>query len=61
VIYVVRSAVDTAGIATTVRREIRAIDAELPVYDIRTMDQVMASRRPLHFLKELLRSEIRTT
>ena len=42
VIYVVRSAADTAGIAATLRREIRAIDAELPVYDIRTMDQVLA-------------------
>jgi putative ABC transport system permease protein len=42
VIYVVRSTTDAAGVAATLRREIRAVDVELPVYDIRTMDQVIA-------------------
>lgn len=42
VIYVVRSSGDAAGVIAAIRREIRAVDAELPVYDIRTMNQVIA-------------------
>lgn len=43
VIYVVRSTADTASVITAVRREIKAVDAELPVYDVRTMNQVLAA------------------
>jgi predicted permease len=42
VIYVVRSSSDAAGVIAMIRREIRAVDSELPVYDIRTMNQVVA-------------------
>ena len=42
VIYVVRSSGDAAGVIAAIRREIRAVDSELPVYDIRTMNQVIA-------------------
>lgn len=43
VIYVVRSLTDTAGVVAAFRNEIKAVDAELPVYDIRTMNQVLAA------------------
>ena len=42
VIYVVRSSSDAASISGALRREIRAVDAELPVYDVRPMNQVIA-------------------
>ncbi|HYV06245.1 MAG TPA: FtsX-like permease family protein, partial [Blastocatellia bacterium] len=42
VIYVVRSSLDTAGISAALRREIKTVDPELPVYDIRSMNQVIA-------------------
>lgn len=42
VIYVVRSTADAGSVAASLRREIRAVDTELPVYDIRTMNQVIA-------------------
>jgi predicted permease len=42
VIYVVRSSGDAAGVIAAIRRVIRDVDAELPVYDIRTMNQVIA-------------------
>ncbi|HWO01616.1 MAG TPA: FtsX-like permease family protein, partial [Blastocatellia bacterium] len=42
VIYVIRSSSDTASLANTLRGEIRAVDWELPVYNIRTMNQVIA-------------------
>jgi len=42
VIYVVRSSADTASVVSALRREIKAVDEELPVYDVRTMNQVIA-------------------
>ena len=41
VIYVVRSSTDAANLSTELRNEIKAVDAELPVYDIRAMSQVI--------------------
>ncbi len=55
VIYIVRATTGVAGLAPALRREIRAVDEDLPVYDIRTMNQVIAgavSQR--HFLMILL-------
>jgi putative ABC transport system permease protein len=43
VIYVVRTTGDAATLTSAVRREIRAVDEELPVYDLRTMNQVIAA------------------
>jgi putative ABC transport system permease protein len=43
VIYVIRSSTDTASLVSAVRGEIKAVDPELPVYDIRTMNQVIAA------------------
>jgi putative ABC transport system permease protein len=40
---VVRTAGDPAAFATTVRREVRALDKDQPVYNIRTMDEVVAN------------------
>jgi putative ABC transport system permease protein len=42
VIYVARTAGDAASLTSDMRREISAVDQELPVYDIRTMKQVVA-------------------
>ncbi|MFN7949876.1 MAG: ABC transporter permease [Blastocatellia bacterium] len=42
VIYVVRTAGDAASLLPTLRRALSAIDAELPVYNLRTMNQVLA-------------------
>ena len=39
---VVRTAGDPAALATPVRGAVRAVDADLPVYDVRTMDQLLA-------------------
>jgi putative ABC transport system permease protein len=39
---VVRSAVDPAALVRTVRDELRAVDSQLPVYDIRTLGQYVA-------------------
>ncbi|MBO0858099.1 MAG: ABC transporter permease [Chloracidobacterium sp.] len=33
---------NSVGLATAMRREIAAVDADLPVYDVRTMNQVLA-------------------
>jgi predicted permease len=46
----VRSAVDPAGVAAAVRRETRALDADLPVFDIKSLEQRLdesSSRRRL--------------
>jgi putative ABC transport system permease protein len=43
VFYVVRSTAEAASVAAAVRREIEVVDAELPVYDVRTMNQVLAA------------------
>ncbi|MBO0800004.1 MAG: ABC transporter permease, partial [Blastocatellia bacterium] len=57
VIYVIRSSTDAASLAVAVRREISAVDAEVPVFDVRTMNQVIAasvsSRRFLLLLVEV--------
>jgi putative ABC transport system permease protein len=55
VIYVIRSSADAANLAAAVRREIEAVDPELPVYDLRTMNQVIAaSVSQRHFLMLLV-------
>jgi putative ABC transport system permease protein len=41
-VYLVRAAVDPASLTAALRREIMAVDAELPVYDVRTMKQIVA-------------------
>jgi predicted permease len=41
-IFIARSTSDPAGLAAAFRREIAAVDAGLPVYDVRTMNQVLA-------------------
>jgi len=41
---IVRSAGDPAALATSVRREVAAMDAELPVFQIRTMTDYVDSR-----------------
>jgi predicted permease len=40
---VVRSGADPAALASAVKQEIRAIDPDLPLYDVRTMDQRVAA------------------
>jgi putative ABC transport system permease protein len=40
---VVRTAGDPAAFATTLRREVQALDKDQPVYNIRTMDDVVAN------------------
>lgn len=42
VIFLIRSSTDDGSLIAGLRREIRAVDSELPVYDIRTMNQVLA-------------------
>lgn len=38
---VVRTSMDAASVAAAVRAEVKSLDAELPVYGVRTMDQVI--------------------
>ncbi len=40
VAFVVRTAGDPGALASAARRELRALDATLPAYDVRTMDEV---------------------
>jgi putative ABC transport system permease protein len=42
-IFIARTTGDPANLAAALDREISAVDAELPVYDIRTMNQVIAA------------------
>jgi putative ABC transport system permease protein len=42
-IFIARTTTDPARLAAALDREISAVDAELPVYDIRTMNQVLAA------------------
>jgi putative ABC transport system permease protein len=42
-IFIARTTGDPASLAAALDREIGAVDAELPVYDIRTMNQVIAA------------------
>jgi predicted permease len=41
-IFIARTTADPASLAAALRREIAAVDSDLPVYDIRTMNQVIA-------------------
>ena len=40
--FVVRTEADPQTLANTFRREIQAVDKELPLYDVRTMDQLVS-------------------
>jgi putative ABC transport system permease protein len=40
-ILLLRSAGDTATVASAVRQQVRAVDSRLPVYDVKTMNQVL--------------------
>lgn len=42
VLFIARTSADPASLAAALRREINAVDAELPVYGIRTMNEVVA-------------------
>jgi predicted permease len=54
-VLLLRSASDTATVATSVRQQIATLDAQLPVYDVKTMYQVLhaAVARP-RFVTSLL-------
>jgi putative ABC transport system permease protein len=41
-IFIARTTADPSSLAAAMRREIAAVDADLPVYDVRTMNQVIA-------------------
>jgi len=41
-VFIARTTADPASLAAALRREIAAVDADLPVYDVRTMNQVIA-------------------
>jgi len=41
-VFIARTTADPASLAAAMRREIGAVDADLPIYDIRTMNQVIA-------------------
>jgi ABC-type antimicrobial peptide transport system permease subunit len=41
-IFIARTTADPSSLAGAMRREIAAVDADLPVYDVRTMNQVIA-------------------
>jgi putative ABC transport system permease protein len=54
-IFVIRSANDPGAVAAAVRQELRQVDSQLPIYDVKTMDQVLytVTARP-RFLTFLL-------
>jgi putative ABC transport system permease protein len=54
-VFVLRSANDASAVTAAVRRELRQVDAQLPVYDVKTMKQVLyaVTARP-RFLTFLL-------
>lgn len=54
-VFVLRSANDPAAVAAAVRQELRQVDPQLPIYDVKTMDQVLytVTARP-RFLTFLL-------
>ena len=54
-VFVIRSTNDSGAIAAAVRQELRQIDSQLPIYDVKTMDQVLytVTARP-RFLTFLL-------
>jgi putative ABC transport system permease protein len=41
-VFIARTTADPSTLAAAMRREIAAVDADLPVYDVRTMNQVIA-------------------
>jgi predicted permease len=41
-VFIARTTSEPANLAAALRREIAAVDADLPVYDLRTMNQVIA-------------------
>jgi putative ABC transport system permease protein len=41
-VFIARTTADPSSLAAALRREIAAVDADLPVYDVRTMNQVIA-------------------
>src|SRR4030095_8215778 len=47
-VLLLRSASDTAAVVASVRQQISTLDAQLPVYDVKTMSQVLytAGARP---------------
>jgi putative ABC transport system permease protein len=54
-VFVLRSANEPAAVAAAVRQELRQVDPQLPIYDVKTMGQVLytATARP-RFLTFLL-------
>lgn len=54
-VFAIRSASDPSAVAAAVRQELRQVDAQLPIYDVKTMNQVLytATARP-RFLTFLL-------
>jgi len=41
-VFIARTTAEPSSLAAAMRREIAAVDADLPVYDVRTMNQVIA-------------------
>jgi len=54
-VFIIRSTNDSGAVAAAVRQELRQVDSQLPIYDVKTMDQVLytATARP-RFLTFLL-------
>ena len=54
-VFVIRSANDPGAVAAAVRNELRHVDSQVPIYDVKTMDQVLqtVTARP-RFLTFLL-------
>ncbi|HEU4932476.1 MAG TPA: ABC transporter permease, partial [Pyrinomonadaceae bacterium] len=54
-VFVIRSGNDPGAVAAAVRQEVRYVDSQLPIYDVKTMDQVLytVTARP-RFLTFLL-------
>jgi len=40
-VFVIRSTNDSGAVAAAVRQELRQVDSQLPIYDVKTMDQVL--------------------
>jgi putative ABC transport system permease protein len=51
---VVRTTNDPTGLTAAIRRELVAIDADVPIYDVRTMDQLLANSMTERQLNMLL-------
>jgi putative ABC transport system permease protein len=50
----VRTTNDPTGLTAAIRRELAAIDADVPIYDVRTMDQLLANSMTERQLNMLL-------